>query len=158
LKTDYSAVFVGYAGLGKHWVELSPEAITNHLKLELAMIFTYIPAVCLPKLAILTLYLRIFTSKFYRYATYIVAVVPIVTALVSTIIAFSMCRPFAYNWDKNIQGGHCIDKERVYTWISLPNIVTDVAMLILPIPVIWQLQMSRYQKIGLMLTLMTGSM
>jgi ABC-type sulfate transport system permease component len=151
-------VFVRYAGLGQHWAALSPQAITNHLKLELSIIFIYIPAVCLPKLAILTLYLRIFTSKLYRYASYAVAAVPILTAFVSAIIAFAMCRPFAYNWDKNIQGGYCIDKWRVYTWISLPNIVTDVAMLLLPIPVIWRLQMSRNQKIGLTITLMTGSM
>jgi hypothetical protein len=46
----------------------------------------------------------------------------------------------------------------IYTWFSIPNLVTDVAMLALPLPAIWTLKMSRGQKVGLTLTFLTGSM
>lgn len=37
------------------------------------------------------------------------------------------------------------------------NILTDVMMLILPIPVIWKIQTSKTVKLGLILTIATGS-
>ena len=45
----------------------------------------------------------------------------------------------------------------MYKYWSVPNIVTDVVMLILPMPVIWRLKISRAQKAGLTVTFLLGS-
>ena len=112
-----------------------------------------------PKLAILCLYLRLFTQKIYRYASYLLIGILITTAIVNSISAGVSCTPFAYNWDKTIPGGRCFpDINAWYLWVSFPNIVTDVFMLILPLPVIWKLQMSRKNKLGLTMVFCTGSM
>ncbi|KAJ6014791.1 hypothetical protein N7540_009382 [Penicillium herquei] len=46
-----------------------------------------------------------------------------------------MCRPFAASWDPTIPGAKCLSLRACYTYGSVPNIVTDVVMLLLPMPV-----------------------
>ncbi|KAL8908906.1 MAG: hypothetical protein Q9171_005249 [Xanthocarpia ochracea] len=150
-------VQVEYAGLGRHIIALSNKELTTFLKSFVALQFTYIPSVTFPKLSILALYLRIFTTKPYRYATYAIAVFLGLIWLASFILAFAECTPFQYSWDKSIQG-HCINYFITFRLIGGLNVLNDVAILILPLPVIWGLQTSTNQKIGLTITFLTGSM
>ncbi|KAH6677114.1 hypothetical protein B0J14DRAFT_434400, partial [Halenospora varia] len=122
-------VFVKYAGLGRHIMAVGRVKTIVFAKVELVTVFTYIPAVCLPKLVILSLYLRIFVIKFYRIAAYTIGAFVITVALVSWGFAFRTCQPLAYRWNKSIPGGHFLDQEQLFVWASIPNIITDVAMI-----------------------------
>ncbi|KAL8818167.1 MAG: hypothetical protein Q9191_008000 [Dirinaria sp. TL-2023a] len=44
-----------------------------------------------------------------------------------------------------------------YRWASLPNLITDIIMLILSLPLVWKLHIGTSQKVGLSLTFLTGS-
>ncbi|KAH6680648.1 hypothetical protein B0J14DRAFT_634169 [Halenospora varia] len=74
------------------------------------------------------------------------------------MITFLMCTPLAYTWDKTITDGHCIDEQEVLLWISFSNIVTDVLMLILPLPILWRLHIPVNQMLGLVITFLTFSL
>lgn len=148
---------VRYGGSGRHIIAVTPNEMVIFLKLELAEEFIYILSITVPKLSILCLYLQIFTTRSYRYTTFAIAGLVVLTYLASLILTLTVCTPFSYNWNKNIPAGHCVDLDAVFCWISMPNIVSDVAMLILPIPVIWRLQVSFGQQIGLTITFLTGS-
>lgn len=126
------------------------------MKLFVTMQFTYVPAVTLPKLAILALYQRIFTTKFYRWMSYLVGQFMILVWLISLVLAFTECQPFEYSWNKSISG-RCIDIMILFRYVSGLNLASDVAILILPLPVIWGLHTSRAQKVGLTLAFLTGS-
>jgi hypothetical protein len=65
--------------------------------------------------------------------------------------------PIAYAWDKTIEGGKCFDFRAFATSSSVPNIVTDVAVLFLPIRTVTELRISIGRKAGLMLIFLTGS-
>lgn len=82
----------------------------------------------------------------------------IATGIVCPIISLTLCRPFKFNWDRTLPGGSCYNEAAFYAWGSLPNILTDIAILIIPLPVIWKLQTSKNMKIGLILTFLTASM
>lgn len=139
-------------------ITLSSNEFKTWLKLFVTMQFTYVPSVTFPKLSILALYLRIFTTKTYRYITYAIAVFLGLVFLTSIVLAFRECKPFAYSWDKTIPNGHCINLLIPFRLIGGLNLLSDVAILILPFPIIWRLQTSLYQKIGLTITFLTGSM
>lgn len=151
------AVLVKYAGLGRHFIVVTPNELKTLLKLLVTMQFTYVPSITLPKLSILALYLKIFTIKSYRYAVYAIATFLGLVWLTSFVLAFRECAPFPYSWDKTIPNGHCIDLLIPFRLIGGLNLLTDVLMLILPMPVIWHLHTSTKQKIGLTLTFLTGS-
>ena len=117
----------------------------------------YLAAVVPAKLSICWLYLRILTNRIYRILTWIVIIVLVVTWLAYAIGYLLQCRPLQFYWNKMIEG-YCIDIESSYRTTGLPNILTDVAMLIIPLPTIWQLRVPRIRKVGLTFIFLTGSM
>ena len=136
---------------------VSPEQFVLWSKLIFVEEFTYVISVTLPKLAILALYMRIFTTRPYRWAVYGIAVIMAMNIIADVVLALITCKPIAANWDMTIPGGYCNDKMGPYRWISVPNVTTDAFMLLLPLPVIWRLQTGRKNKIGLTITFLTGS-
>ena len=152
---------VKYAGVGYHLIALKrsdPGKIVLWSKFLIAAPVLYFIAVVLPKLVILNIYLHIFSLKSYRITTYLVAGILIAGATANVLVAIFECTPVSYYWDKSIAGGRCIDTNAYFRWSTLLNIITDVVLLIMPLPVVWRLQMSRNIKVGLTLTFLTGSM
>jgi hypothetical protein len=82
----------------------------------------------------------------------------VATWIAETFSAIFQCWPVEYVWDKSIEGGHCVNQNALFQFWSVPNIATDTAMLVLPMPTIWNLQMSKIQKLGLTFTFLLGSM
>jgi hypothetical protein len=127
-------------------------------KIEKAVELIYVLAITCSKLVLLCLYMRIFnTSRRYRLATYFVASIVVLNWLADLISSFTICKPFASQWDHSIPGGKCGDIIRVYQFISIPNIVTDVMMLALPLPALYKLHVDLGTKISLFVTFMMGS-
>ena len=146
-----------YAGVGRHVTTLTKGQVTLLLKFVVFEQFTYPVSITLPKLSILWLYLRIFTVRSFRYTTFAVLGVVIVTYITGLIMTLTLCTPFAFTWDKSIPDGHCADNTAAYRYISVPNIATDLAMLMLPLPAIWNLHASKMQKTGLTIIFLAGS-
>ena len=153
-------VQVKIAGVGLHYGELlksSPETLESWAKSGYAAETLYCTAVVFPKLSILYAYLRIFTLRPYRIAVYIIGAVVVATGVAGVITSLTACRPFSARWDLDNRQQSCIDLIAYWRYISTPNIATGVAMLILPIPVIWRLKVSKGQKWGLLFVFGMGS-
>lgn len=73
-------------------------------------------------------------------------------------IAFALifaCKPVARAWNMSINGT-CIDQKGLYIATAVTNTVTDVALLIVPLPVLASLNMPRIQKVGLFFMFVVG--
>jgi hypothetical protein len=114
-------------------------------------------AITSTKLVILTLYIRIFTTKQYKRVTYAVGGLIILTCVAAYILSCTICSPIAFQWDHSIKGGHCMNLIAAYTWFCVPNIVSDLMMLVLPLPALYKLRMDLAAKIGLTATFLMGS-
>lgn len=155
-------LFVQLGGVGRHiqyWELYDPSVVDANMKIQTATDFIYPAGVTLPKVCILMLYLRIFIERKVIVATKIVIAV-IIASWFGTGIIFNLavCQPIAYRWDKSIPGGHCADIVDAYPWASLPNIVTDLAVILLPLSSIYGLRMSRANRIGIFLTFLAGGL
>lgn len=139
---------------------LSKSTIVTRVKLYKSVEYLYTPAVSCPKFTILRIYMRIFTAhdRRSRYITYITGAVIVLYPCYGIIISSVSCRPFTYNWDKEIPGGTCIDVMANYRWVSLPNIITDLVLISLSMPAIWKLQVPLITKISLIFTFLLGSL
>ena len=69
--------------------------------------------------------------------------------------AFLICRPFAKNWDPLLPGT-CGSSKASFSADGIINIVIDLAMIFLPMPMVWQLQMSQQRKIALTVVFALG--
>ena len=118
----------------------------------------YFAGVNIPKLAILALYRRLFPNKSNRYVIYALMGILIGLTISTVVTALVACIPFAANWDPTLPGARCIDKEAFFRWGSLPNIITDIIMLILPMRIVWNLHTTTRLKVGLTITFLFGSL
>lgn len=65
------------------------------------------------------------------------------------LIGFLICRPVAKNWDPTAQGV-CGNRIAAYTAVSIVNVLVDCLMLILPLPMIFRLQVKAGYKWALL--------
>lgn len=58
------------------------------------------------------------------------------------LIGFLICRPVAKNWDPT-SPGHCGNRLAGYTAVSVVNVLVDVIMLALPLPMVLRLRVTK---------------
>lgn len=126
----------------------------------MAWLILYALSIALSKCAILLLYIRVFTTsnKAFTVSVYLMGFVVIATGIASTFVAIFQCSPIAYEWDKSIQGGKCIDEVAFARYTAIPNVVTGAIMLIMPLPLSWRLNLTVSARIALTATFMHGIM
>lgn len=131
--------------------------VVNKAVFLLAIECAYNAAVMLPKLSILSMYLRASTIELYRRAVYVLVVILVMSFLAGDLTAVLEYQPLALFWDPAILGGHRISINAFFRWFSLPNSFTDVAMLVLPQSLVWTPNTTRDQKLALTFTFLSGS-
>ncbi|KAJ5477640.1 hypothetical protein N7530_003149 [Penicillium desertorum] len=147
-------------GVGYHVDAVPVTTFETWLQLSKVLEFTYTPAVMLAKLAALFLYYRVFEVPRYRRVIAGTGVIVILQGLISVILAFSICRPFRYFWTQavDVNNGTYGDVMLFYKSYSIPSLVTDIVMLVLPWPILLRLQIRISEKIGLILTFLAASL
>lgn len=151
---------VKIGGVGYHADAVPVTTLQTWLQLSKVLEFTYTPAVMFSKLAALFLYHQVFEVSGYRRVIFGIGVIIILQGVISFILAFSICRPFRYFWTQavDVNDGTCGDVMLFYKSYSIPSLVTDLAMLVLPWPILLKLQMPTSDKIGFILTFLTASL
>lgn len=105
------------------------------------------------------MYLSLFEIKnSLRKSTYAMLTFLTLNAIAWFIPSVAVCHPTSEYWSARRRPGACIDYNVVGTWISLPHIVSDIVLIILPLPVLWGLQLKRAKNIGLIVVFFAGSM
>jgi hypothetical protein len=135
----------------------NPELMVGWAKGIFAIELIYLASVALPKLSALSFYLRVFVYRKGRVFAYIIIGLVILNWVVFTISAILQCRPIAYWWDKTIQGGTCFNVQVYYRAMCVPNIATDVMVLLLPISSLVQLKLPLLKKMALCFIFLTAS-
>ncbi|MCJ1279146.1 hypothetical protein MMC21_006970 [Puttea exsequens] len=109
----------------------------------------------LTKISVLMLFHRIFIIPVFRLLLKIIGVVMLLW-WVGTILADTLiCIPIAANWDPTISA-HCGNKQSLAIVPPIPWIVTDLIILLMPLPMVWKLQLPRLQKVGLACLFLLG--
>lgn len=108
------------------------------------------------KWGILAFYHRIFPQRWFRLGLLGLALFMGAWMFTTVFAIIFQCTPIEYNWDTTIPGGHCIDIGQFALATSILNVLTDVAVLILPLPLVWQLNVSRQKRRGLVFVFAMG--
>lgn len=157
-----TAVGVHEAGIGLHveyLEETEPEIIPKFLKYLMTYAIIYEATVNWPKLSICLFYYRLFPQRITRFILLVIAFILIATAVSTVIATLASCDPFWANWgNSEEQAKYCFNRETLFIWLSFPNIITDVAMLVLPLPVVWKLNAPMAIRLGLTATFVISSL
>lgn len=108
------------------------------------------------KTAILLLYIRMAAAHpFLRYASYGTLTIVALAGTVLTFLNIFQCRPISAAFGND--DGTCIDVVSLYLASAPINILTDLAILLLPLPILTRLRMEYRQKIALVATFTVGA-
>ncbi|CAL5875176.1 uncharacterized protein PFLUO_LOCUS9480 [Penicillium psychrofluorescens] len=145
-----------YGGVGSHMWNVSKQTYGEYEKYLLSTSILYVPALALAKISLIILYHRIMKKqKIYVMALHAITAV-VMGYSISIIFALILaCHPVSRNWDPTVEG-ECVNRTALYIATAVTNIVTDLALITLPIPLVLRLNMPRSQKVYLFLMFVVG--
>lgn len=100
------------------------------------------------KLSIVTFYYRIFVTHIFRRIVLATIAFVALWILTITLILALQCRPIERFWNPHVEG-KCFNLVAFSYFTNITNLVTDVWIFLLPIPLIVRLKISRSRKLGL---------
>ena len=108
------------------------------------------------KASVLLLYFRIFVQKRFRQCVQVM--LGLVTAWTITFFLTNLfaCRPVTALVEP-FYGNKCVDTISMWYAGSVSDIILDLLILLMPIPVVWQLHLPTKQKIGVLAMFFLGT-
>ncbi|KAI1123324.1 hypothetical protein F5Y10DRAFT_270188 [Nemania abortiva] len=153
-------ISVVIGGEGRHFaylMQFEPQAIIPRGQTLFTTQIFHSLVLPLAKTSILLLILRLFSSiRWLCYATYVLITYIWLWSATELLLTIFQCIPIAAQWDRSL-GGTCINQVVYFRAISALSTVHDLAMLILPLPVVWKLQLETRRKIALSGVFLVGS-
>ena len=110
------------------------------------------------KISILFLYRRVFPVRAINILSAITGALLVAWSLSLIFLIIFNCQPIAYFWDKSIPGGQCINTNLMGYCLGAINTLTDVIVLVLPIPWLARLHMDLTRKLALTGTFTIGAL
>ncbi|KAL8781985.1 MAG: hypothetical protein Q9213_005750 [Squamulea squamosa] len=118
----------------------------------------YVIGLYFVKLSLLILLYRVFgVNRRFRWALYFVVGLWTVYFVIHTPIVIFQCIPVQKAWHPKMKG-HCLDLIKLGVSSGYINIVHDFLILVLPIPMVWSLQLSSKMKLAISGIFATGTL
>ena len=96
-------------------------------------------------------------NKSFRNVTYAVAIVVVCFGIGTILQEFLLCRPFAKTWNPLLPGV-CGSTSVTILAEAIINMLSDIAIISLPMPMVWRLQMTLRRSLILTTVFGWGSM
>ncbi|KAL2788076.1 major facilitator superfamily domain-containing protein [Aspergillus keveii] len=155
---SFALFYATKKGLGLHDVNIPVAERASLSRANYAFTVLYNPALMAVKSSILVFYLTLTQGeKIFRYANYATLLVVNVAGLALTFVNIFQCRPVGAAFAASLPvDAHCTDILTLYLSSSPVNIITDLAILVLPNPILTRMRLPRKQKIILVITFSFG--
>ncbi|KAF2204466.1 hypothetical protein GQ43DRAFT_446691 [Delitschia confertaspora ATCC 74209] len=154
-------LLVTHGGFGFHTQEIytrfGPDTATFFFKGIMAFALLWNATVCFSKLSVLLMYTALIPVRSMVVWARRIGALVILWNLGDIIGGFLICRPLARNWNFTIKGT-CGSQPNYYFAMGIINIITDVFIIVLPIPYLYRLHLSMRKKMIAMALLSIGIM
>ncbi|KAK9415977.1 hypothetical protein SUNI508_09937 [Seiridium unicorne] len=153
-----TGIMLSIHGGGLNQWEVRKEEMEPFFKMAYASTINYAPTALFCKLALLLLIARIFGSVYTKTirGIYIFLGLLVIYYVTALIIKIRICSPISAYWKG--EQDKCIDQTALITADSVISVVSDLAILLLPTPLTWSLNMSRKKKMRVVGILCAGGL
>ncbi|KAL6916666.1 hypothetical protein FSHL1_008114 [Fusarium sambucinum] len=154
-------VVAGHDGVGQHVWALTITQLSEVVKLSYVYSFLFASAVFTTKVSILLFYQRIFTrsSLSFRIAFWFGTILVMSYPIIFIFTMSFCCTPISHYWTQFMGSqGSCIDVGQFFVALAIVNLITNVVVLLIPVPEVLKLQMSREKKAGVFGILALGGL
>ncbi|GCB17918.1 hypothetical protein AAWM_00803 [Aspergillus awamori] len=142
-------------GFGRHVAALPTKEVETFMMGDYIFSHFYDVAIASTKLSVLALYYRIFITPKFRLVIILTVVWVILWLMTMEIVLGLECRPIAKFWNSSVEGT-CFNLVAFSYFTNIANLVTDIWIFLLPLPIILHLQITKNKKIGLSLLFSVG--
>ncbi|KAI9035645.1 Phosphotransferase enzyme family protein [Aspergillus affinis] len=142
--------------LGRHIQTFGPNATEEAYIGLFSCELTYTGVIVLVKFSILALYWRIFNKTNIKIPISILATAVCMWGIAVFLLTLLQCVPTRGLWDHSIDASCNVDSQKFLFAISIPNILIDVTLLVLPVPYILKLNTSSNHKKAIMSMFLLG--
>ncbi|KAF2176059.1 hypothetical protein K469DRAFT_523942, partial [Zopfia rhizophila CBS 207.26] len=143
-------------GLGHHLWDVPFSTFNgNFLKFAAICGTFYGLSIMSSKVSILVLFLRSLPQK-PKEAIYATIILVVLYNLIGSFQWLFACQPVEKFWDLSITHGSCIKWSKITIFSGVMNTATDSVILLLPVFALRKVRFPKWEKIGLVLVLMTG--
>jgi hypothetical protein len=145
-----------YYGEGYHGWDITDEAYSQILKWLYALGIVYSPTAFFIKTTLLLIEARVFAVR-RRVAKgiYIFIVATFLAYCPTLIMKIVVCSPIKAYWSMQVQGS-CLNQYKMFLADICVAIVTDLCILVIPIPVTWTMRIPVAKKIKIVALLGIG--
>ncbi|MCJ1431924.1 hypothetical protein MMC27_001280 [Xylographa pallens] len=156
---SFSICWGVHNGLGHHETDISADNQDALRKSEYAFSVLYNPVLMATKTSILMFYLTLSRNQqIFRWMTLANLIVVNVAGLALTLLNIFQCSPVGAAFKEAASpNAICIDVVTIYLSSAPVNIITDLAILFLPMPILTAMRLPRRQHIILILTFSFGA-
>lgn len=152
---SFTIMFGANHGLGRFDVNIQADERGILRRCEYVFSILYNPALALIKTSVLIFYLRLakHTQLVLRYSSYFLLVIVNVASFVLTMINIFQCSPISSAWNPFYEGKiTCLPLLTEFICASPVNVVTDLALLALPLATLARMRLPIKQKAILIFT------
>ncbi|PYH87986.1 hypothetical protein BO71DRAFT_436202 [Aspergillus ellipticus CBS 707.79] len=142
-------------GFGRHVEALPTTEVEKFMRGDYIFSHFYDFAIASTKLSVLALYHRIFITPKFRLIVLATVVWVILWLMTMEIVLGLECRPIQKFWSSGV-AGTCFNLVAFSYFTNITNLLTDIWIFLLPVPVILRLQITREKKLGLSLLFSVG--
>ncbi|KAF7595923.1 hypothetical protein BBP40_004069 [Aspergillus hancockii] len=146
------------SGMGKTkaYLAANPEEVQRGLLFWWLGQIMYIFTVSVGRPAIAITLLRLTVERIHAWILYAVMALSTAVGIIFFFFIMFQCQPISYYWNHSPLDGHCLEMDRLLGVVYMYSAVAaacDFTMGILPIFLIWKLQMDRRTKVAVAGTL-----
>lgn len=143
-------------GLGKHKDDIPDSSFSALRKAEYTFAILYNPSLMLTKTSIIVFFLSVMSTDVdpvFKWCNWLTLAATNIVGLALTFFNIFQCRPVAAGYlYPTPENAKCTDIVTLYLSSAPLNIITDIAILFLPIPILTGMRLPRKQKIILITT------
>ncbi|KAH9881933.1 hypothetical protein J1614_001104 [Plenodomus biglobosus] len=139
-------------GTGRHMDTLTNEEIFKAMRYWWLCYIAYCWSMIASKISIGLFLLRVTVKTVHKYIIYTTMGLTVLTGLIFFFVTLLQCTPIKFFWDKSITTGTCVQIDVIIglTFLySAISVICDFTFAILPVFLIWGLNMSRRSRIML---------
>ncbi len=135
-------------GLGIHAQDMKPQDYSKFLRMLWVAAYMFICGLSIARSSALFFYIRIFgvLESWYRYILWLVHAMNTAWLVVLILVFSFQCSPPDRVWKPHLPGT-CLDKQLIMLGGVISSLVIDVLVLMLPLPMLWELNMKLLRKL-----------
>jgi hypothetical protein len=133
-------------GMGRHVIVVSAYDQMMVRKGDYIFSHFYDLALVSVKLGILAFYWRVFVHPVFRTVVLATASFVVAWGIGITVTLFLACRPLNAYWDAGVTG-QCLTMVTFTYFTNISNLITDIWIFLMPVPMIWHLQLQTKKKL-----------